>query len=816
MPTTIYDSSLITKRAQAKTIAKSFLQRLNTNGTVNQTTSYGPQLGISSDSIINEVKNGTMNYIVKCNGTTNVNAGCCPAPTYAPPGPVGSFFIYLNCVMVTWELPKNSGKAGPVTYTIAATSTDGGQTVTGISTTNSYSFTTLTPLTHYSFTVTAQNAEGTSSPITSYSIYAPPLTTQSNSTSLELSPGYAWAAPATNSLTPYTFIKQTSGNYKCFGTLNEINLLYPLDILRTGSIFPLSELVAYTTIFSVAGVAAGQGVYKTTDGGLSWSSITAGKIYLSDFDFPDFSCWWNENEGVTVGDQNISPTGPDIYYTIDGGKTWLPSTVASGPTGFVAATAASYTYCRIGDTIWFCGVELTSPNRTWVYKSTDKGHTFTVAKASPTSLQINITPSISFIDDNYGVCGGGEFCSYTTDGGGTWIQRPEVFQTLGPIQNMWCINQNLVYVIANSYIEGVQQYTLYAVTNLFTASPTPIAYTTLTAIDSTVQTRFSDSQTGYARSNIQVGVIKKYLGTAVPSTPTQYVAYPGSSCVTFNIISNNFEFPTKSFTITPYDPAGNALAPQTFTNRVCKVSGLTNGTPYTFKFQASSPSATSQQGNFTAAIIPLSTLLPQPTSLVNAFFSNGATSSLAPIIRRLTLQFVKPYDDGGSPITSYTAVITQTNNVITTITGIPPTNPVYNYIMPTTISISSAKIYAVNSQGQATESYNELTSINYSTSRAPILTLISSATPGQYTINVQNSFSSGLLPLVYYRIYTIDAATFNIVTTCSPNSYTPVPASLFVNNQNITVTGLTAGTYYVYARNASSAGSTTILTITVT
>jgi hypothetical protein len=66
-----YDSSTLTKRMQNKVIANSFISR-----TASNTTSYGPLLGISSDSILNNVKQGQMKFVNKCNGAIEVNNGC--------------------------------------------------------------------------------------------------------------------------------------------------------------------------------------------------------------------------------------------------------------------------------------------------------------------------------------------------------------------------------------------------------------------------------------------------------------------------------------------------------------------------------------------------------------------------------------------------------------------------------------------------------------------------------------------------------------------------------------------------------------------
>ena len=71
MPTTVYDSSLITQRRRVKAESGSFLNRIASNN-----TSYAPALGIWDQSIVNTVKNGTMKYYRKCDGSFTVDNGC--------------------------------------------------------------------------------------------------------------------------------------------------------------------------------------------------------------------------------------------------------------------------------------------------------------------------------------------------------------------------------------------------------------------------------------------------------------------------------------------------------------------------------------------------------------------------------------------------------------------------------------------------------------------------------------------------------------------------------------------------------------------
>ena len=78
MPTTIYDSSLLTQRRGSKAESGSFLNRIASNN-----TGYAPALGIWDQSVINTVKNGQMKYYRKGDSGTTVDTGCPCLPTGA-------------------------------------------------------------------------------------------------------------------------------------------------------------------------------------------------------------------------------------------------------------------------------------------------------------------------------------------------------------------------------------------------------------------------------------------------------------------------------------------------------------------------------------------------------------------------------------------------------------------------------------------------------------------------------------------------------------------------------------------------------------
>ena len=74
MPTTIYDSSLLTQRRQYKAQSGNFINRIQ--NPARPTTGYAPLLGIYDQSAINHVKSGQMRFYQRNEGCTSINNGC--------------------------------------------------------------------------------------------------------------------------------------------------------------------------------------------------------------------------------------------------------------------------------------------------------------------------------------------------------------------------------------------------------------------------------------------------------------------------------------------------------------------------------------------------------------------------------------------------------------------------------------------------------------------------------------------------------------------------------------------------------------------
>ncbi len=198
------------------------------------------------------------------------------------------------------------------------------------------------------------------------------------------------------------------------------------DNYGVSNIFPMNDTVCYACMFPISDNYGGY-IVKTEDGGNTWT-IQSSATFAADQGWADFVHFFNETDGVAMGDPNS--LGFVIYTTTNGGNTWTLVPYSNIPANLSGETGVTNLYSAVGNTLWFT----TSKGR--IYKTIDKGATWTVTN---TGLSGTCTPT--FKDANIGIVtlnASPYTLRKTTDGGATWT-------TITPT-GTFLVAPNLAYV----------------------------------------------------------------------------------------------------------------------------------------------------------------------------------------------------------------------------------------------------------------------------------------------------------------------------------------------------------------------------------
>lgn len=350
-----------------------------------------------------------------------------------------------------------------------------------------------------------------------------------------------------------------------------------------------------------------------------------------------------------------------------------------------------------------------------------------------------------------------------------------------------------------------------AVSPAKTCSPASVSTRacTITGLTNGTDYKFSVTATnarGTSDASGQTGLLRPLT---VPGAPTGLTGTVGDSQVSFTWAApaSTGGSAITAYTVTTYTSAGSAVSPAntcspaSVSTRACTISGLTNGTAYTFKVTATNAAGTSDSSTATSPLTPRTTP-GAPTALVGSIASS-----------QVSFTWSAPASTGGSAITAYTVKASNALGV-----ALVPAKT----CSPASLSTLSCSItgltngtaytfvvYATNAAG-----------IGTSSTATPSLTPCSCTAPGAPTAlvgtvgNSQVSFtwtapaSTGGTAITAYAVtaYTSTGTAVSPAKTCSPAS---------VSTRACTITGLTNGTAYTFKVVATNAvGSGTASTAT--
>jgi len=275
--------------------------------------------------------------------------------------------------------------------------------------------------------------------------------------------------------------------------------------------------------------------------------------------------------------------------------------------------------------------------------------------------------------------------------------------------------------------------------------------------------------------------------TTVPGAPTIGAAsatgVTGTARVAFTAPAGNTGTAITSYTATS-SPAGGTGALSQAGSGTIIVSGLTDGTPYTFTVTATNATGTgSASAASTSVTTSVFTVPDAPT---------GVSAAVAGVSGQATVSFTAPVSNGGSAITSYTATstpgiktgtLTQAGSGTITVTGLTNGTAYTFTVVANNLAGASAA---------STPASNSVTP--YTNPGAPTIGT-ATAGNGQASVAFTAPASNGGLPITNYT------------ATSIPGSFTGTVNQ--AGSGTITVTGLANGTAYTFTVIATNSGGAT-------
>jgi hypothetical protein len=485
-------------------------------------------------------------------------------------------------------------------------------------------------------------------------------------------------------------------------------------------------------------------IYISTDSGQTWNPITG----------PGTGNWYgfaSSSDGTKLITGNF---GGSVYISTNSGTTWQPITVSGITTGYW------YGFASNSD-----GTKLVTGNYGgYIYTSTDSGVNW-VARTGPGTGSWYGFASSS--DGTKLVATNQNSYIYTsTDSGVTW----RASDTIAPLAPSSVTFSSTTGDLVVSWI-GATGASSYSVSNTASAVITGPFFIPYAGSGSIIYTGLSAPPYTITITSINTwGNTATSYALNVPGAPTAFTGVSGnaSAILSWTAPASNGT-PIIGYTVT-YNP-GNLTATTAATT--VTVTGLTNGTPYTFTVTATNAIGT---GTASSPVVVTPGVPGAPTGV-----------SAVAGVRSATVTWTAPVSNGGSAITGYTVTSSPGNRTATTTGATTATVTLLANGTSYTFTVTATN---ANGTGLPSSPSNSVTTPNVPGAPTDVTAL---AGIGTATVNWTAPLSNGGSAITEYRVTSIPG---NITVITGASTRTAI------------VSGLTNGTSYIFLVTATNAAGT--------